>query len=713
MAVAVGAALALAMSGSSCGVPGTWTVLRAPAKGGATKAFPTAGLACGPGACLALGTAAENDAQAWDGTAWRQVPVPPVPDVAPSTLTCVSRTWCVVFGRAAYAVWDGAAWKPGPLAAPVNITNVSCPAPDLCFGTDYYDPTGLLRRWDGGQWTPVAGAEGQDGAYDLSCSDADTCTILRAGDTTQVSRWDAGRWSALPVTGPPTWLNDIRCVTDTMCVAVGYTGKTWERQAAAAVWSGGATVEAALVEGATHWPTGSNDVDLTSVACLSLSSCIAESNKDEGAVFDGARWRVLTLPEGQYSWTLADPPLACIPADRCFEVRDFSYRYLAAALWEWDGASYRPAVTAGTIPIAVLVDVACTSATACLAVGTYRAREQTRVLTERWDGAGWSLAPDIPLAADVSPTAVRIDCAAAPGTACVAVVSVAGGSGSSGPVLASWDRNAWRTTDAGAVVPGAAGAAPLDVSCAAAGSCIVVAKLATFPGHVALRWDGAAWAALPPPLDEPGNAKPASSRLSCSTPRFCLFLTSGWPDGGHVRTTAQAWNGTSWSFVAEPPLNTTDPVTSDYLEDVDCPADNACVAIATEVVDLPGGLPPDFYGGSGTINSPLALSWNGTAWDRQAPRWVLPLRALSCATVDRCLAVAPGPGPGENVYQVSGMAGGRFGWLATMSPRADTSDWTVATGGVACAGDWCQVVGNKTLEPFGLTRVPTAMRYHL
>ena len=73
--------LGLVVLTSACGVPGTWTILPAPAKGGVPTPLPLHQIACGGiGSCLAVprdGTA--SAAAAWDGRAWRRVRRHPSP----------------------------------------------------------------------------------------------------------------------------------------------------------------------------------------------------------------------------------------------------------------------------------------------------------------------------------------------------------------------------------------------------------------------------------------------------------------------------------------------------------------------------------------------------------------------------------------------------------------------------------------------------------
>jgi hypothetical protein len=708
-AAAVVAALALAMS--SCAARGTWTVLEAPFKGGMAKAFPSGGLSCaGPTMCLAIGSAGEPATQAWDGTTWRSVPDPQVPQIVPGTLNCASPTWCVVFGKSAHAVWDGAAWTAGPDEIPSPSTYlgaVSCPAVGVCFGLgdDHDTSVDTLERWDGRRWSRIAG-DPYDYPFNLSCSDADTCTVLHSNDpTTVISRWDSGQWSTLPVTGPPTWFGGLACATDTMCALVGHSGLP--HRAVAATWTGGPTVDAALVPGAT---LEGYSADLTHVSCSGVSSCLAQSESAEGAQFDGTRWRVVAQPRGPQTY-LAALTVACPSPDRCFEVLDFDTMLISETLWQWDGASFHQVAVdgIGTEPVASLTDVACPTTTTCLAVGTYRTGTLTGVLTERWDGTTWSLAPDIPVAPDTAAAQPLVDCSSA--TACVAAVGVGRGAAARQLVLASWDGSAWHAVDAGTVAPVAGGATPSDVSCSAPASCIVIAQPASTTSRLAIRWDGSAWATMPAPLDEPAGARPTRTRLSCASPRFCALITTAFANGG-MADTAQAWNGSSWAFLPAPLSRAAGAF--DDVRDIDCPTDNNCVAAGQESI---AGPIPDAPG----LRYDVVATWNGLYWSVQrltgSHRGAL--SAVSCASVDHCLAVTSGQSPSERNEWVYGVTGGRSGWAPTSSPPfnptppPDTAlTWDVAANAVSCAGNGCQVVGDKSRFPFLQTRAPIALRFH-
>jgi hypothetical protein len=470
-------------------------------------------------------------------------------------------------------------------------------------------------------------------------------------------------------------------------------------RAVGATWTGGPSVTATPVEGAAAVDA---DADLHHVDCAGPSWCLAQSGSAEAARFDGAGWRTAAQPPD--SVALADSGVACASAGRCFLVFSAPSPPGGESLWESDGVTATAVVVAGAdqlTPSAAFTDVSCPTATACLAVGTYRSGELTRASVARFDGTTWTPLPDVPVPAGASADAPRIDCGAP--AACVAVMTARRAVAEPELVVATWDGTAWRT-GALSSVPSGSGVVPVDVACGGPASCVVVARRGSPRGRIAERWDGTRWTALPPPLAEEENPLfPGRSRLSCGAPASCALLTATVLTPGGSVTRVQRWDGTSWSFTPEPvpPVGGTEP---GGLADIDCTAADACIAVGTGfAVDAPPG-EARFWG--------LAATWDGTSWTSRQVTYggsALALRAVSCVSADRCLAVNDGTAVAART--VFGAAGGRRGWAGTTSPPVGPdAGWTVHATAVSCAGDWCLVVGDD--QRLDASR-PAALRYRL
>jgi hypothetical protein len=698
--VAAVAVLALTVG---CTKPGAWTALDPPARGGRVPGFAPRWIECGgPAACVALGPAGpgERNAAAWDGTTWRLIAAPPLPQL--DAFACASPTWCVAFGQQKQAVWDGSRWGAAtaytdPTGQLLPDGDLSCPAERLCYAPNLFQsvaPGPALWRWDGSSWSPVAGSETVGALTSVSCSAVDTClaTTRPAG----VVRWHDGVFTPVALRGPAALIDAIDCPTATRCVLSGAVPVASGVHPAAAVWSGGDVEVVDLRAGDPGFEPW-NEAGLFSLACAGPSLCLANAPGGRGAAFDGTTWR--PVPEPQ-SWLEA---VGCAPGGPCFGA---GHNGLA----RWDATAWvtldHPVGGEPGEPVAGFTDVSCPAPASCIAVGTYRDGARTRVLAESWSGGRWTVLPDLPVAAEGQPGDPRVDCAAP--TSCAATVPVSVG-GSTEPLLATWNGTDWT------VIPApwaAAGPDPVvdDVACGGPASCLAVGSVAgdatEYPPRrlFAAGWDGAAWTPRPVPAASEVVLAfgPTPVRLSCTGPTFCVRLSGRalfGMFGPNYANWLHVWDGTAWTPMSDPFfLNGRDTAVA---TDIDCTAPDACVV-----------------GGEGSITAPRAIgpvvaTWNGAGWTRtQLPMdggsTTAAMMSLSCAAAGRCLGLrdevsgSRPSGPG-----LHGWAGPRPGWPPVASPN-QPAGWAVRRGEVSCAGDACLVVGDTRS---GQTTRPAAFTY--
>ena len=102
------------------------------------------------------------------------------------------------------------------------------------------------------------------------------------------------------------------------------------------------------------------------------------------------------------------------------------------------------------------------------------------------------------------------------------------------------------------------------------------------------------WTTMPTTAN--ANATNADTGVSCVNSVFCMAVgNNGWP--GPNATTAEAWNGSTWSPLAMPTVtNATDAA----LIGVSCATTSFCAAVG--YADYPGGF------------TTLVEQWNGSAW---------------------------------------------------------------------------------------------------
>ena len=361
----------------------------------------------------------EGLAEGWDGTEWA-VQTTPIPTGASgdsdlSGISCASATACTAVGtypKSGRDVtlaehWDGSSWTvqstPNPNGAESShLNDVSCTSATACTAvgsyTSYVGTIGrqfaLAERWDGTAWTiqPTPDLPGPYGysMEGVSCTSATACTAVgyyrnSAGKlVTLAERWDGSSWTVQSTPNPDgaesSHLNDVSCTSATACTAVGsYT-------------SGGvATVTLAERWNGTSWkiqptpnPAGAGGSYMEGVSCTTATACTAV-----GSYYNSAGKQV-TLAERRNgtSWTVqttANPAgaggsymegVACTSATACTAVgySDEDLRLPPVTLAErWNGTSWTvqstPNPIGGQSHSRRLEGVSCTTATTCTAVG--------------------------------------------------------------------------------------------------------------------------------------------------------------------------------------------------------------------------------------------------------------------------------------------------------------------------------------------------------
>ena len=688
-----GLVAAVAVVVSSCATSsGTWTVTAPPTTGGRVVGPSVYRVSCdGATRCVALGTATVTSGtttstgegeMAWDGTSWRTIPPS---GVDAYSIDCFAGG-CLALGQDDKAIWNGTTWTR---TAGAGAIVDSCAAIDDCYqiSTDGMGHQ-VLQRWTGTTGTSVTDVRTSTRVLTaIDCPVPGTCTFGTAwqfGDPHVMERWSQGSWTveALDAAFIPA---DISCASATACVAVGRD----DSGAAAAVRQGAGWHVVPLA--------GAGALD--AVDCTSATRCVAYGRASSAFVFDGTVWTATATPGA--------PPadadrfaIGCATATLCFAVGGNSYLQppRPAYIERWNGTGWSDApVTGATVSDAGFEDVSCTTATECLAVGTYQDGSTTKLLAERWDGSAWTLLadPPLPAGATIGPGAdVVIDCGGA--RSCIAATTATIG-GAPTPVAVRWNGSGWEATALAA--PAHAGAARVvDVSCASATSCVLVGDqtvgLAATRDQFAQRWNGATWAAVASPLPSPGNQTPASvvPQLSCPTTTFCALANPWTTPNVTLGTTVERFDGTSWtSMPTLPPVGSGQQAPA--LVSLDCDSATSCVGAGF----VPGGA--------------HFVRWDGTTWHDQTPFLSFVLATVSCVPDGRCLAVGAGvnpPAPGASIGGYS-LAGAGSSWAGTTAPGSAAAR---TVSGVSCAATGtttsCLVVGRSTT---GAVAVPHALRF--
>ena len=184
-------------------------------------------------ACMAIGSnelpvGSAALAEHWNGQVWTLQPVPK-PAGGPGrmrSVACASATYCVAVGNSdanqgqgrqqpVSVVWNGSTWKQAPVPYPpqsfeAELFGVSCRAPTACTAVGTYAPYGkasqtMADRWNGTSWTrqPSATPPGFSIAYMSSVSCPASRACIAAGvkgppPHTLAERWNGSAWTLTP-----------------------------------------------------------------------------------------------------------------------------------------------------------------------------------------------------------------------------------------------------------------------------------------------------------------------------------------------------------------------------------------------------------------------------------------------------------------------------------------------------------------------------------
>src|SRR5215471_9592647 len=232
----------------------------------------------------------------------------------------------------------------------------------------------------------------------------------------------------------------------------------------------------------------------------------------------------------------------------------------------------------------------------------------------------------------------------------------------------------------------------IGVACTSATGCLAVGYAGPnlfsnlSPATLAERWNGSTWRDQHAPSPS-GAAAGNLNAASCLSQSACIAVGNTSNSRGKPLTTAQRWNGHTWSIQPTP-----SPADGGNLIGVSCLSRSSCLAVGGH------GNPFDEVP-SGT----LAEQWNGTRWrilptpNPSGGGWFL--LSVSCTSPSACTAV------GGRLALTTGPG------LATLAERWNGRTWSIQPtlkpapagpnagfNGVACtSASACTAVGNQTV----------------
>jgi len=362
-------------------------------------------------------------AERWNGKAWAiQTSNPKIEAegqlAGDSTgVSCTSTEACTAVGwyqnnsgknQTLAERWNGKEWSiqltPNPSEAiESHLFGVSCSSAEACIAVGYYSSSEnplrpFAARWNGKEWSlqeVKAPAESKGTVlYDVSCSSSEACSATGAYTNSAgtavslVERWNGKEWSIQETPNPAestsTNLHGVSCVSAEACTAVGdystkssgshdlsfaerWNGKTWSLEE-------------------TKTPTGAIGTYLVGVSCTSSEACTAagdyinsvETQLTLAERWNGKEWSIqeTKTPPGATSSSIIG--VSCATSEACTAVGDYTNAAeMQVSLAErWNGKEWSIEETPNPkgAQSSSMGSISCTSASSCVAVGTYRNR---------------------------------------------------------------------------------------------------------------------------------------------------------------------------------------------------------------------------------------------------------------------------------------------------------------------------------------------------
>ena len=327
-------------------------------------------------------------------------------------------------------------------------------------------------------------------------------------------------------------------------------------------------------------------------ACVAVGYSISTSNAVTTLAeqWNGSAWSILSTPSPLGSVISSLAAVACTSAIACTAVGDsFNAANVKSTLDErWNGTTWsiQPTPDPAGTSNSTLVGVACSVSTSCIAVGSYTKTPSGHpfTLAESWNGIAWSIVTTPNPPANRGASLLSVACSS--GSACTAVGNWFNSSNTEVTLAERWSGTAWsiQTT----LNPTTHLSELFGVACSSATSCMAVGSdINTSILQVALveRWNGSTWSVVATP-GIAGSQGAALQAISCATVKGCNAVGDNINGAGVEVTLAEKWNGTAWSVKATP--NPATATASDLLA-VSCTT-KACTASGAYSTSSPPSL---------------------------------------------------------------------------------------------------------------------------
>jgi hypothetical protein len=339
-------------------------------------------------------------------------------------------------------------------------------------------------------------------------------------------------------------------------------------------------------------------------------------------------WSIVPSPNTSASQNNGLSDVSCSGPDFCMAVGTYQGSTTALTLTEmWNGSSWSivPSPNESTTNFNSLGGISCTSATWCVATGSYSDGTVEHTLAESWNGHAWTIVPTVdPSTASGFKTQFLGGVVCMSATACTTVGSYTVGVNTNQTLVEQWNGLAW------SVVPspnsGSGNNYLNNVSCPQPNACMAVGSAAGLPLFES--WNGSAWSIVPNP-NPAGALSVELSDVTCTNPSFCVAVGDKQVASMSYPTLIEMWDGTSWSIVPSPSKPSSD---ENILDAVACTDPSNCVATG------------HWSDANDTTDQTLIERWDGKSWSIvPSPNTSTTLQnnlsGVTCSAQTQCFAV--------------------------------------------------------------------------
>ncbi|HEV2360963.1 MAG TPA: hypothetical protein VGS21_04615, partial [Acidimicrobiales bacterium] len=484
----------------------------------------------------------------------------------------------------------GADWKQQPVPAPSgavtgNMNGVWCPTTTTCTAVGSYSGSSGTQplaevSTNGASWAiqsvPVPSGATTAELNAVNCQPNGQCTAV--GDYTD----GAGQHPLIETRAGSTWtiqsapqpagtaaaqLVGVSCTSTSSCDAVGSST------------SGSAT--AALLEtlSAGTWsiaslplPSGTTTSSLGGVSCPTAGFCVVAGTASPGSgqnalaeTWNGTSWTIQTIPSPPGATATSLDAVSCSSPTACFVVGAHQADRFNGTSWK---SLYVPTPGPHT-GLTDLTGVACPVATRCYSAGFYYVDGVETAITEIWNGAKWAADGPAITASNDSSGMSAIACS--DDTLCASVGWYHDPTNGNQLLIDSFELR-WQqqtvTAPSGAIASNMTA-----VSCTSPTACMAVDQFegsgSTF-GTSAQQWNGGSWT----DIATPNSANSVLSGISCAK-TMCMAVGDV-NNAGNIVPVAEQWNGSSWTVESVPAPAA---AASSYLLADSCVSTTSCVAV--------------------------------------------------------------------------------------------------------------------------------------